>query len=813
MTFSKLINTFCSVFFLLLFLSIQFSCNKKVYTTPTINNDVIEFSGDLVEGFEENVADFYEHLGMIMDKKVLAQLKIKLTNNRDLVANQIVKKIGKKRQPFYIKVENDQIFIYGDHSEGLRNGMYWYLQELGFRWYFPGDLWRKIPNRQRNLKNVDKVVIPDFSNRSFSGGGGFPNRHPGDPSNIVRTEWTKWKHRNLFGEEVQGGGHAWQDFVKRNKEVLFKHPEYLAEKLDAKKPNFRTKLCVGNEGLVQLFIADRKKKLEESISRYGVTHLKAQSISVEPSDGGGHCKCRKCTKIGTVSDQVFYLANRVADAFQKKYPSVKVSLLAYNEHSAVPSIDLHKNLFVTIVPYGFQHETMPEAFVENWSKKTDNLQSYHYWGLLISRKGKPVENFLRRPVEELKLLQKYKVSGIRLETTYSIGAAGIPLYLLSKIAFDATSNVTQLADELMTDCFGEGKDIMSRIFQRWSDHDFIPQIERRVLEAEFNTAINAAKLDQEKQRIEAFKKYATFLLYADDVEDAKKNKQKLTQELDNLTDYSWSILPDLMIHSFWISSPFMRTYDVKRYKDNYRKKERERGLTYWANLKKKKFSSPFKNSNKIFLNDNTSLMLETQTSYSKIKERLSAVTRNQQRSAILIKPSKSFSLDYYAERSHELPFSFSSKVVNPNRFGTGVIIGLYQDERLIWTKTYKGATEKQRDVLSFPRKGHYTVKVKLPNVKMDLRWEDTEHTFLKCATPIKVPAYYYEPETIKDELIFVAKGKVMVYDEKGNKLPLLTVDKNVYKINLRNKNVKEIKFVSSLIVDILNTENCLFYLK
>jgi len=312
------------------------------------------------------------------------------------------------------------------------------------------------------LKNIDEVVIPDFSNRSFMGSGGFPRNHPGDPNNIVKTEWTKWKHRNLFGEEVEGGGHVWQDFIRRNKEFLFQHPEYLAKRLDTKKPDYNTKLCIGNESLVQLFIADRKKKLEETIGRYGVDHLKSRTLSVEPSDGGGFCECKKCKKIGTISDRVFYLANKVAEAFERSYPKVKISLLAYNEHSAVPSIDLHENLFVTIVPYKFQHETMPEEFMKNWSEKTKNLKSYHYWGLVIHRKGKPIENFLQRPLQDLRKLKKYNINGLRVETTYGIGAAGISLYLFSKLAFNSNSDINIIMDELLTDCFGKGFFILCR---------------------------------------------------------------------------------------------------------------------------------------------------------------------------------------------------------------------------------------------------------------------------------------------------------------------------------------------------------------
>ena len=62
---------------------------------------------------------------------------------------------------------------------------------------------------------------------------------------------------------------------------------------------------------------------------------KADSLSMEPSDGGAWCECEACASMGSVSDRVVLLANEVAGAVNapglgRKY----VGLYAYNRHAA-----------------------------------------------------------------------------------------------------------------------------------------------------------------------------------------------------------------------------------------------------------------------------------------------------------------------------------------------------------------------------------------------------------------------------------------------------------------------------------------------
>ncbi len=105
-------------------------------------------------------------------------------------------------------------------------------------------------------------------------------------------------------------------------------------------------------------------------------------VSVEPSDGGGHCDCEKCRNLlrngpygftdqdSSVSDRVFHFANMAAKKIGDNH---SVSLYAYNEHLAVPTIPLEKNMLVIVAPYSFNETGLsPEQLLQDWSVKAAN---------------------------------------------------------------------------------------------------------------------------------------------------------------------------------------------------------------------------------------------------------------------------------------------------------------------------------------------------------------------------------------------------------------------------------------------------------
>lgn len=105
---------------------------------------------------------------------------------------------------------------------------------------------------------------------------------------------------NLLVGEIAISRHAGESFNVANKAVLLEHPEYLAE-INGKIQPFApgTKPCYLNPGLIELYTKDRLRKLKNQIDT-DPEGLHSFVISVEPSDGDGHCECSECLKIGSV---------------------------------------------------------------------------------------------------------------------------------------------------------------------------------------------------------------------------------------------------------------------------------------------------------------------------------------------------------------------------------------------------------------------------------------------------------------------------------------------------------------------------------
>lgn len=88
-------------------------------------------------------------------------------------ADLIAKLKDKGREPFVIRSDGkEQLWIVANGDSGLQHGLYFFLEQLGVRYYFPNDNWVIIPQRNDITLKVDRVLVPDYKLRNFFGTGG-----------------------------------------------------------------------------------------------------------------------------------------------------------------------------------------------------------------------------------------------------------------------------------------------------------------------------------------------------------------------------------------------------------------------------------------------------------------------------------------------------------------------------------------------------------------------------------------------------------------------------------------------------------------
>lgn len=152
-------------------------------------------------------------------------------------------------------------------KQGLVNGIYTYLDTLGFKWYHPGDAWAYIPHLKDVRIKCNHVFIPDFALRTFFGTWGTPRNGEVDKKGIVNKAWGTWYTRNRMGGGYSLAGHSWNEFLWANISEFNRHPEYMAEVNGERvKPNTAQKFCISNKGLQDIFVqglcCETEKKYE-----------------------------------------------------------------------------------------------------------------------------------------------------------------------------------------------------------------------------------------------------------------------------------------------------------------------------------------------------------------------------------------------------------------------------------------------------------------------------------------------------------------------------------------------------------------------
>lgn len=407
---------------------------------------------------------------------------------------------GLPADAFYIKSNNQSVYIGSTTPAGLRNGAYWYLSQLGFRYYFPNEAWHHIPQLTSPYKTFDKAVGPSYIHRRIWYAYGTDSKR-------ADADYNKWFQANLLGGEQVNAGHAYDAIVSRNKAVFMQHPEYFAQKVDKGRIPPDPKFEVSNEDLVQLCIQDAFNQIQTAIKKDGVP---PDMISMDPSDGGGFSTSEAALKIGGPSEQTFYLANRVAKAVRQKYPAVKIGLYAYFSHTVPPKFDLEPNIVVLIATALNLSAYRTEELIELWRKKGVVIGIRDYYGVMAwdwDMPGMPAGSKLGY----VSGLKNYHAKGIRLftaETNIGWISRGLGHYIATRLLWDVTTDVQKTSDEFFELMFGRAASYMKELHQRWQGYNqATPALEdlavwyrlvQQAADAEPDAAVQS-RIDQVKQ--------------------------------------------------------------------------------------------------------------------------------------------------------------------------------------------------------------------------------------------------------------------------------------------------------------------------
>lgn len=432
-----------------------------------------------------------------------------------------------------VKSNGNSVVIIGNSKLAVQHGIFIYLEQLGFRYYFPHPDWHIIPASPDLFKKIEYAGQPSFDHRRIWYGYGTGSKRSDEDYNF-------WFKANRQGGVMNASfGQAYDDIVYRNLEEFKKHPEWFYPKPAKGVLPGDPKFNIADESLVQFVIADVLKRIEQS-KKNGTQDYKM--ISMSPSDGLGICNSPECQRYGTLTDRVFYLVNRVAKVVRQKYPDTWIGAYAYSEFIAPPNIKLEPNVFVGVTTAFNYSKYSVEELVKEWSKKAGKTGMYDYFSNYAWDMDVAGQSLASRPQEVMKnILKYYKMGakGYEAESTTGWVSKGLGHYLGAQLMWDVNAKTEKLTDEFFSNSFGKAAETMKKLWKEFEKNAFSSPRETD-LARWIDLVTTAEKQDSDKKvqaRIFHVKSYLYYLSLF-----RKWKESKSETDLTGLLNYGYRMM-------------------------------------------------------------------------------------------------------------------------------------------------------------------------------------------------------------------------------------------------------------------------------
>ena len=363
---------------------------------------------------------------------------------------------------------------------GVQRGTWRVLERLGIV-YLGSDIFKPFKG--------DAFATGDFAETKLPGTA-FPLAPDRGGMNAELRGWASWEcvlgglaigsvpERNVLTCDSLG-------FIIPISEFRETHPEYFALQSDGTRltddahAKGQTHYCWTAPGLAEL-IASRYAEMMRALPEQPVWFL-------GPGDGGElNCKCENCRAIGSDSDGLVRLANRVAELTSREFPDNMILMYSYIDTPEPPKnpVKAHKNLYVGYCVYTTEYwpsnMVMPhpsnakgEKALADWRRECcPNLSLIAYYAecgeWMNFWPGFDANVWLTRDFSEHRGMLTFRFS---LHPTHSNGSIGdmggfadLSIYVISRIEADPSVDEKKLADEFIGLYYGAAAETVREYF-------------------------------------------------------------------------------------------------------------------------------------------------------------------------------------------------------------------------------------------------------------------------------------------------------------------------------------------------------------
>jgi hypothetical protein len=268
-------------------------------------------------------------------------------------------------------------------------------------------------------------------------------------------------------------------------------------------------LCVSNPEVRKLAVGWALGQLKKDPAR--------DMVSLETSDGLGHCECEACRTLGSVSDRAFGLANEAARAVAKEQPGKMIGMLAYSDHCEPPSFPLEPNVYVQSTA-GFIHGRYTfEELMKLWPQHSRNLGFYEYYSVWLwdfdmptRARGADIRYHQRRIAEYVRL----GATSLDCESGNNWGPNGLGYYTANRLMWNPKADVVALHADFFEKAFGPAASAMRRYYERL-DPGNQPLLSEHLLALALRDLEEAAKAAKDRPevlaRLEHLKQYQHYV--------------------------------------------------------------------------------------------------------------------------------------------------------------------------------------------------------------------------------------------------------------------------------------------------------------
>ncbi len=442
-----------------------------------------------------------------------------------------------RREQYLLRSHVRGLYAVGATELAVEHAVWDLLYRLGCRQFFPGRTWEVVPHRRDLRLAVDVNEKPDYLHRRIWYGYGTWD-HNAAPL-------AAWQARNRApGAFVLNTGHAYERIISRYKGEFDKHPEYYGLLGGRRKS---TKLCISNGGLRKLVVRYARDFFARS--------PEADSVSVDPSDGGGWCECDNCAAMGTPSDRALTLANEVSKELERLLPGRYVAMYAYSHHSPPPSIRARPRVIINVATAFLKGGRTVDENIAGWTAKgVRQFGIREYYGVfpwdhdLPGRARGGNIAYLRRTIPHFHGMGARFMSA---ESSDNWGPNGLGYYLATRMLWDVdeAANVDALKADFLDKAFGPAREPM-KVFYDLIDGETPPLMSRDLIGRMYRCLRDAGRLATEapiRERLDHLVLYTRYVeLYRAYARAAGEGRQAA---MEQLVRHAYRMRKTMMVHA------------------------------------------------------------------------------------------------------------------------------------------------------------------------------------------------------------------------------------------------------------------------